>query len=142
VSEPQSEHRGNFAHAYGSTPDVVYAWRSHLLRLLGDLKRKPVFDLPAPLGGVRDEPRPCSTCRQPTRFTTARGRSVHPTCEGFTDLLTDDAYNDVVWAIAEVIPIKAIEEFPCLFDPVSTLGVRDMTGNPRLPETGSVHPVE
>lgn len=121
------------------TPTWVGPWRTHLLRLLGDWDRVlkatredtyPGKVLSAPTGAVRDVARPCSFCRGPTTFTTARGRSVHPTCDGWTDLLTKDALADLVDAIADVFPVQSIEESQCLFGPARTLDVPDPMAKP------------
>jgi hypothetical protein len=125
----------DFRHYY-TTPPWVYAWRDHLLLLMGDWDRVlkgvregvyPGKELPAPIGGVRETARPCTHCKQPTVFTTARGRSVHPNCEGWVDTLTRDGMADLMDSIAAILPIKGVEEAPCLFVPALTLGAQTQT---------------
>lgn len=68
---------------------------------------------PEPIGGQRPIPRDCSRCKQPTTWTTPRGRSVHPTCEGWLDRLDELALIDLVWSLREQLPIvDVIEEGP------------------------------
>lgn len=88
------------------TPDRAYFARVWHLRVLPDLlhERKPAV-LAAPAGGMRSVARPCSWCRQPALTTTARGRSVHPTCEGWSDQLDDDALIDLIWSVYDALPI-------------------------------------
>ncbi len=141
----------SWTRGYYTTSPETYGWRSHLLCLLGDLDRitktaragtYPGKVLDHPVGKVREVPRACSHCKQPTIFTTDRGRSVHPTCEGWIDTLTTDGFADVVDSIAAVIPLKGIEESPCLFDPARTLGALTKTDSPSSPGTGSVSPAD
>jgi hypothetical protein len=94
--------------------DQCYRTRIRLLRLLTDydfkarrLKEGKEYD--APVGGWRDEPRKCSHCKLPTRFTTARGRSVHPACEGWVDTLTDRAALDLIYAVSDVLSVESVE---------------------------------
>lgn len=87
----------------------AYERRHIRLVLLHDLlaSKVPASGLDQPIGGLRASERACSVCRQPTVFTTPRGRSVHPGCEGWLDTLTDDAFTDLAWHIGDVIPVAA-----------------------------------
>lgn len=138
----------NIREAYPNTPHSLYLWRSHLLSLLGDWDRVlkgirsdeypgRIYD--EPQGGWRATPRPCTHCRQPTCCTTPRGRSVHPSCEGWIDSLSAEAEADLVFSIMQVIPIAEIEAAPCLFAPAHTLAAPDRTASRTSPATGSAN---
>lgn len=97
--------------------NLAYAERRRLLRLLTDLDPKTgivregkTYD--APIGGWREEARKCSHCKGLTNFTTPRGRSVHPTCEGWVDDLSDLGWVEVTYAVASVLGVKSVEVVP------------------------------
>jgi hypothetical protein len=142
---------GSGIRGYYNTPLETYAWRTHLLRVVGDLDRilkgvragtYPGKVLDRPVGKVREVPRACSHCKQPTIFTTDRGRSVHPTCEGWIDTLTPEALMDLVFDIQRQIPIASFKESACLFDPARTLAALITTDSPSSPGTGSASPAD
>lgn len=137
--------------AYGNGDPLTYAWRTHLLRLHGDLDRIlkgirvdkwPGKTFDEPQGKWREDPRPCSRCKQPTQFTTPRGRSVHPGCEGWIDRLTEDAEIDVIFMISTIIEIEDQKESLCPFDLARTLAVLVQTETPFSPEMESVSAAE
>lgn len=142
---------GSGIRGYYTTPPQTWAWRHHLLWLLGDLDRivkgartgtYPGKVLDRPVGKVREVPRACSRCKQPTIFTTDRGRSVHPTCEGWIDTLTDEAFDDLIFDIQDQIPIASSKDELCLFDPARTLAALVTTDSPPSPGTGSASPAD
>jgi hypothetical protein len=59
---------------------------------------------------VLPAPRPCSRCRQPTVFGTARGRPVHPGCEGNLDSLTATAMADATRLVCARLPVAEVAE--------------------------------
>lgn len=46
------------------------------------------------------KPKPCTKCKAPTTYATPRGRAVHPTCEGRTDVLPDEHYIQTIMGLA------------------------------------------
>lgn len=99
--------------ATGSTPDDVYAarWR-RLQELVDTLGTRGARALATPEGAVRAVPRPCSTCKLPTRFTTPRGRSVHPCCEGWQDTVPESAVVEVTWLLSAALGVHSITTVP------------------------------
>lgn len=45
-------------------------------------------------------PKPCSVCKKSTTSATPRGRAVHPTCEGRTDVIPDELYINTIMGLA------------------------------------------
>src|SRR3954470_22613500 len=59
------------------------------------------------------EPKPCSRCHQLSEFGTQRGRAVHPSCEGFFDVLVgaEDQLVAVDLALTDIVqtlPVVAL----------------------------------
>lgn len=49
---------------------------------------------------VLDKPKPCTRCKQPSWAATARGRARHDACEGWTSMLPDEEFINLVCHIA------------------------------------------
>lgn len=49
---------------------------------------------------VLDAPKPCTRCKQPSWAANALGRARHDACEGWTSVLPDDLYAEVVFGVA------------------------------------------
>lgn len=46
------------------------------------------------------KPKPCSGCRKPTTCATPRGKAVHSTCEGRTDVIPDELFIQTIMGLA------------------------------------------
>lgn len=51
-------------------------------------------------GTLLDEAKPCTVCKGATVTATARGRAVHPTCEGWLDVIPDAIHARIVSGVA------------------------------------------
>lgn len=58
------------------------------------------------------EPKPCTRCKQPCQTATPRGRAVHDTCEGWTNVLTDELYAQVVFGVAADLGAAILTDTP------------------------------
>lgn len=61
-----------------------------------------LVEKPTP-GKWLDVPKPCSVCKQPCQTTTPRGRAVHDSCEGWTNVLTDELNAQVIFEVAAAL---------------------------------------
>lgn len=93
---------------------LAYAGRIKALRTIADwdfkkgtARQGTTYD--EPVGGWREEARKCSQCRQLTNFTTARGRSVHPSCEGWVDDLTEQGEVELLYVVTGRLDVKSVE---------------------------------
>ena len=58
---------------------------------------------------LADDLRLCRVCKEPTYVRTVRGAPVHLSCEGWAESLTEDAYETVIWEVAQAMGGAEIE---------------------------------